>query len=675
MSNLLSLTAGIGQPGSGSTPRPANIPQDFEKAQVIYQDMKEKQITISESGYSALIRCACLHERLDQAMYFYQEMIVNGQIHPKLRTISYLLHTLSQNKQHLDQCFSLFHEMIQQHAINPTEKEYQSLLRVCYYDSNPRFYEVLDEMMDDLLVLSYPETIQLIKDWFGKPLIASSSGYVIEESKISKVGVLECNQEQLQLIDLDDENRLSILNQLDICVLQRDYTPSTNSNNNNNNANNNHPTITYKANNKVKEYKQHLLKERQEKQANKQQLSQQIPQETSNLTSNQVLEDNNQLTLEPENNQPQETIQETNSDNHQEITSTDNHPNDASNPSQKPPHRDLQQMKNHWETFKQFLQDHQSQYNIIVDGANVGYFKQNYADAPIHVDYEQINQVLHRLLALNYKPLLILNARHLSSKLMPQCEPYLSIVNSWKHELKCLYVTPRGLNDDWFWMYAAVKYNYHIVTTDEMRDHHFQLLSPRYFYRWRECHRVCFDIYFTRVKQDQQTNACDQSNPYQGDLIQYSTGSTAKNSFFCAANRRIKIKWPLPFSYRMQKIISNNYVGYYLPPLVKLPDREVLEEEQEVVTNPPEDEDREVNEKQVSKQSTTAPLPTILPPNNNVESTLIEDLTKEWLCIYQPIEQMNQTSDWQYISHTKKRALDTRTTINDAVIVKFSRFT
>ena len=36
-----------------------------------------------------------------------------------------------------------------------------------------------------------------------------------------------------------------------------------------------------------------------------------------------------------------------------------------------------------------------------------------------------------------------------------------------------------GSNDDWYWMYVTVYLKCHIVTNDEMRDHHFQMLSPR----------------------------------------------------------------------------------------------------------------------------------------------------------------------------------------------------
>jgi proteinaceous RNase P len=56
----------------------------------------------------------------------------------------------------------------------------------------------------------------------------------------------------------------------------------------------------------------------------------------------------------------------------------------------------------------------------------------------------------------------------------------------------CFYATPAGSNDDWYWMYAAVAAGPRglLVSNDEMRDHMFQLLAPRYFARWKQRHQV-----------------------------------------------------------------------------------------------------------------------------------------------------------------------------------------
>lgn len=43
-----------------------------------------------------------------------------------------------------------------------------------------------------------------------------------------------------------------------------------------------------------------------------------------------------------------------------------------------------------------------------------------------------------------------------------------------------------------YWMYAAVAAGHKgfMVSNDEMRDHIFQLLAPRYFHKWKQRHQV-----------------------------------------------------------------------------------------------------------------------------------------------------------------------------------------
>lgn len=120
----------------------------------------------------------------------------------------------------------------------------------------------------------------------------------------------------------------------------------------------------------------------------------------------------------------------------------------------------------------------------------------NYAGAPTHVNYRQIDWVLKHLQSLGYKPLLVLHIRHMYSHVIPEADK--DMVEAWfptfgmkaggKHTGvvnvdACpmgVYVTPAGSNDDWYWLYAAVTFGCHVVTNDEMRDHHFRMLSPRY---------------------------------------------------------------------------------------------------------------------------------------------------------------------------------------------------
>ena len=77
-----------------------------------------------------------------------------------------------------------------------------------------------------------------------------------------------------------------------------------------------------------------------------------------------------------------------------------------------------------------------------------------------------------------------------------------------------------GMNDDWFWMHAALIYggssssNSSVrktshqpilaITNDEMRDHHFQMLAEGSFLRWKERHQVHFSFGSWNKELDQR---------------------------------------------------------------------------------------------------------------------------------------------------------------------------
>ena len=154
-----------------------------------------------------------------------------------------------------------------------------------------------------------------------------------------------------------------------------------------------------------------------------------------------------------------------------------------------------------WERFNRFLEKQVAKgsvesepknFEVVIDGANVGYFKQNFSTSPNHVDYERIDSVVrHFTEKLGKKVLLVMHSRHFSRFMCPQ--KYRGLTDAWKNE-GILYKTPPGMNDDWFWMHAALKYKTLVVTNDEMRDHHFQMLAPKFFLRWKERHQVHFDF-------------------------------------------------------------------------------------------------------------------------------------------------------------------------------------
>lgn len=202
-----------------------------------------------------------------------------------------------------------------------------------------------------------------------------------------------------------------------------------------------------------------------------------------------------------------------------------------------------------WSKFKVWLDnilEKRCGYDVIVDGANVGYYKQNYAGAPSHVDYQQINAMLLKLRHLGYNPLLILHCRHLYKNVVPH--DAVTIVDKWRAD-GILYETPGGCNDDWFWLYMAMYLNCKIVTNDEMRDHHFLMLSSRSFARWRERNQIHFSF---------------------GSWVSTSTYDSSDNGVKDKSMiRDANLVIPKVYSHRTQVISCPNRLPSYYVPLLQ----------------------------------------------------------------------------------------------------------
>jgi Protein-only RNase P/Pentacotripeptide-repeat region of PRORP len=194
--------------------------------------------------------------------------------------------------------------------------------------------------------------------------------------------------------------------------------------------------------------------------------------------------------------------------------------------------RTIQQRRNHWNHFHSFLSQYGSGMDVLIDGANVGYYEQNFNGAPRHVDYHQINwMVQYLMLTLKKKVLLIMHSRHFALNLMPKyAQP---IVQGWIKE-NILYQTPPGMNDDWFWLHAALHFGpgTRIVTNDEMRDHHFQMIAPRSFIRWRDRHQIHFNFGHWMPEPNESR----------------SDGNSKA--------REVNLQYPDPYSRRIQRVLD-----------------------------------------------------------------------------------------------------------------------
>lgn len=201
-----------------------------------------------------------------------------------------------------------------------------------------------------------------------------------------------------------------------------------------------------------------------------------------------------------------------------------------------------------FETWKRFVSTSMDGVDIIIDAANVGYYgvskwygvaKQQlidhrqqlnmcmkdlalgsdgkaqfdvkalrFVDVPLSMD--MIELAVEECKRRNMKPLIVMHERHVEPhNLFPAAKV---IVDRWRRQ-QMLYTTPSGLNDDLCWLYAAVflttpsdavgcRRKVLVLTNDKMRDHCFQLLSPKAFAPWRDRHRMGFSC----VREDNVTS-------------------------------------------------------------------------------------------------------------------------------------------------------------------------
>lgn len=121
-----------------------------------------------------------------------------------------------------------------------------------------------------------------------------------------------------------------------------------------------------------------------------------------------------------------------------------------------------------------------------MDGANVGLYEQNFEKGGFSVC--QLDDVVRELYNRSKKwPLIVLHQRRISS--LFENPSNRDLLQEWINQ-GVLYGTPHGSNDDWYWLYAAVKFKCLLVTNDEMRDHIFELLGSSFFPIWKERHQV-----------------------------------------------------------------------------------------------------------------------------------------------------------------------------------------
>lgn len=141
--------------------------------------------------------------------------------------------------------------------------------------------------------------------------------------------------------------------------------------------------------------------------------------------------------------------------------------------------------------FQAWLEQH-GPVQALIDGANVALYGQNWERGAF--SFGQIKGVMDQLGRTHpdLHPLMMLHVGRTKGP-SAECKPGKTLLADLKKR-HAFYATPTGSNDDWYWMYAAVKAGPKglLISNDEMRDHMFQLLAPRFFHKWKQRHQVKF---------------------------------------------------------------------------------------------------------------------------------------------------------------------------------------
>jgi len=528
-SMLISLVAGLGDQGSSlAPPRTVEPPSDDVAARVIFTDMRQKHVPMSESMYTAMIRCYSTSGAVHEAVKLYEEMTrpfaadelarllevqgfdelpdkFNRPFLPKLRTYCPLLASCSAAGDS-DTCLWLYSEMTERYKITPMERDYVSLFKVFILKrDSANFHMALRAFMEDFLV-PLESSWAVIRKWFEACEAGTGSdAYLIEVCEASRAGCLQANQHFLQSVDLDEHTREVLLKQIDSIASEQHDTIVNASAQTGVGAAADTTAIVLgggkgKMTPKMLERTKQNAKETQEKWGS-------FKAWLADIIATRV-------------------------DTFQTLPAGDG---DKAN-------RHLAQGPRY-----------SYRYNVIIDGANIGFYKQNYVGAPKHVDYHQIDWMVRHLQRVGYKPLLMLHCRHLMPSTVPQ--ECLSLVRSWR-EQNIIYETPAKCNDDWFWLYLAVRLQCKVVTNDEMRDHHFQMLSPRNFARWKERHQIHFSFgEWCKIG----SVADDEAGRDDDSLLPPAPASSSMDERIAAGGnwRRAQLEVPRCYSRRMQCLISD----------------------------------------------------------------------------------------------------------------------
>lgn len=126
-------------------------------------------------------------------------------------------------------------------------------------------------------------------------------------------------------------------------------------------------------------------------------------------------------------------------------------------------------------------------YDTVIDGANIGFYKRGSLSGK-KICFKQLFNMGAQLTSLGRLPLIILHQHHID---MATPEEKIMI----KTNSVPMFIVPKGGDDDWFWLYAALSNPKSLlVTNDEMRNHFHYMNFENEFIDWKTTHVARYDM-------------------------------------------------------------------------------------------------------------------------------------------------------------------------------------
>ena len=126
-------------------------------------------------------------------------------------------------------------------------------------------------------------------------------------------------------------------------------------------------------------------------------------------------------------------------------------------------------------------------YDTVIDGANIGFFKRGVLSGK-KICFDQLFRMGNQISSQGRLPLIILHQHHVDTATTDE----KALIKANKIPM---FVVPKGGDDDWFWLYAALSNSKSLlVTNDEMRNHFHYMNFDSNFIDWKTTHVVRYDM-------------------------------------------------------------------------------------------------------------------------------------------------------------------------------------